>query len=112
MARWNKGRLERSNGQRSAVSEGVARRARSNYWPWSVVGLVVAWNLWDLRATVRPVSYLDDASVHEQMVRYAPTAIASGHDPLTEWFPYLGAGSPQFLHYQSLGAIVTGFGGT
>jgi hypothetical protein len=28
--------------------------------------------------------------------------------PLTSWFPFLGEGSPQFLHYQSLPAILTG----
>jgi hypothetical protein len=28
--------------------------------------------------------------------------------PLTSWFPYLGLGSPQFLHYQSLPAMLTG----
>ena len=78
---------------------------------WVALGLAVAWNLWDLRATVLPVSYLDDASLHEQMVRYATRAIQAGHNPLTGWFPFLGAGSPQFLHYQSLGAMLTGLAG-
>lgn len=78
---------------------------------WVALGLAVAWNLWDLRATVLPVSYLDDASMHEQMVRYATRAIQAGHNPLTGWFPFLGAGSPQFLHYQSLGAILTALAG-
>jgi hypothetical protein len=34
--------------------------------------------------------------------------LRAGHLPLTSWFPYLGLGSPQFLHYQSLPAILTG----
>ena len=76
------------------------------------VVLMVCWNLWNLRATLLPVAYLDDASLHEQMVRFATRSIQLGHNPLTAWFPYLGEGSPQFLHYQSLGAIATGLIGT
>jgi hypothetical protein len=34
------------------------------------------------------------------------------HLPLTSWFPYLGLGSPQFLHYQSLPAMTAGAIGT
>ena len=54
------------------------------------------------------VSYLDDSSVHEQMARFATMQFRSGHLPLTSWFPFLGLGSPQFLHYQSLPAMLTG----
>lgn len=68
----------------------------------------MAWNLWELRATVTPAAYLNDSSVAEQMVRFATARLRAGHDPLTAWFPYLGLGSPQFLHYQSAPAIVTG----
>jgi hypothetical protein len=71
----------------------------------------VIWSLWELRAAVIAAQYLDDSSVHEQMVRFAAARIAAGHDPLTSWFPYLGMGSPQFLHYQSVPAIVTGLAG-
>jgi hypothetical protein len=42
------------------------------------------------------------------MVRFATGQLRAGHLPLTSWFPFLGAGSPQFLHYQSLPAILTG----
>jgi hypothetical protein len=80
-------------------------------WPWGAVAATVAWNLWQLRAAVASVQYLDDNSVHEQMVRFATTQIRAGHDPLTTWFPYLGLGSPQFLHYQSTPAILTGLAG-
>ena len=61
-----------------------------------------------LRAETLAVSYLDDSSVHEQMVRFATEQFRSGHLPLTSWFPFLGLGSPQFLHYQSLPAMLTG----
>lgn len=67
--------------------------------------------MWSLQATLLSVSYLDDASVHEQMVRFATRSFQSGRNPLTEWFPYLGEGSPQFLHYQSLGALITALAG-
>ena len=46
--------------------------------------------------------------MHEQMVRFATAQLRAGHLPLTSWFPFLGEGSPQFLHYQSLPAILTG----
>src|SRR5947209_1772106 len=42
------------------------------------------------------------------MVRCATAQFSAGHLPLTSWFPYLGLGSPHFLHYQSLPAMVTG----
>jgi hypothetical protein len=51
--------------------------------------LAVTWSLWELRATVLPAQYLDDSSMHEQMVRFAAARFAAGHDPLTSWFPYL-----------------------
>ncbi len=76
--------------------------------PWSVVAATIGWSLFELRATVDPIAYLDDGSVHEQMVRAASAQISAGHDPLTTWFPFLGLGSPQFLHYQSGPSIITG----
>ena len=45
-----------------------------------------------LRAVTLAVPYLDDSSVHEQMVRFATAQLAGGHLPLTSWFPYLGLG--------------------
>ena len=41
-----------------------------------------------------------------------PAGSGQGHLPLTSWFPYLGLGSPQFLHYQSLPAMTVGLIGT
>jgi hypothetical protein len=42
------------------------------------------------------------------MVRFAAERISAGHLPWTSWFPFIGLGSPQFLHYQSLPAVMTG----
>ncbi len=78
----------------------------------AAVGAVCAWQLWSLRASTRPVSYPFDASVHLQMARYATAAISRGRLPLTSWFPYIDLGSAQFLHYQSLAAMLTGLAGT
>ena len=93
-----------------------ARNASRADWtqavgPWLLVAAAVAWNLLSLRAETLQVSYLDDSSVHEQMVRFATRQFEAGHLPLSAWFPYLGLGSPQFLHYQSLPAMLTGLVG-
>jgi hypothetical protein len=42
------------------------------------------------------------------MVRFATAQLRAGHVPLDSWFPFLGLGSPQFLHYQSLPAMLAG----
>jgi hypothetical protein len=86
-----------------------ARRALTR--PLTFVGAVCLWSAWNLRATLSSVAYLDDASVHEQMVRFAGRRLSQGHLPLNSWFPFLNLGSPQFLHYQSLGAMITGAAG-
>jgi hypothetical protein len=78
------------------------------WWPWSVVAAAVGWNLVNLRALTLNVAYFNDSTMHEQMVRFATAQLRAGHLPLTSWFPFLGEGSPQFLHYQSLPAILTG----
>jgi hypothetical protein len=91
------------------LGNGGGRRAA--WWPWSIVLAAVGWNLASLRALTYPVTYLDDSSLHEQMVRFATAQLRAGHLPLTSWFPFLGEGSPQFLHYQSLPAILTGLAG-
>ena len=43
--------------------------------PLVAVALVVAWNLWGLRSVTLPVTYLNDAAVHAQMVRFATKTI-------------------------------------
>ncbi|HEY1713792.1 MAG TPA: YfhO family protein [Solirubrobacteraceae bacterium] len=78
------------------------------WWPWLFVAAAVVWNLASLRALTRGVAYLNDSSLHEQMVRFATAQLRTGHLPPSSWFPFLGEGSPQFLHYQSLPAILTG----
>ncbi len=94
-----------------AVAEPAARTA-AWFGPWILVALAVAWGLWELRPELRAVPYLDDSSLHEQMVRTAAARLSQGHLPLTSWFPYLGLGSPQFLHYQSLLSMLSGVVGT
>jgi hypothetical protein len=73
-----------------------------------LVAAAVAWGLVSLRSLTLPVTYLDDSSVHGQMVRFATAQWQAGRLPLTTWFPFLGEGSPQFLHYQSLPAMIAG----
>ena len=80
--------------------------------PWCIVAISCVWGLVELRSELTAVPYLDDSSMHEQMVRFAASRIKEGHLPLTSWFPYLGLGSPQFLHYQSLPAMTAGAVGT
>jgi hypothetical protein len=80
--------------------------------PWTLVLIAVVWGLVELRPELTAVPYLDDSSIHQQMVRFASSRISQGHLPLTSWYPYLGLGSPQFLHYQSLPSMITGVFGT
>ena len=80
-------------------------------WPWLLVAAAVGWSLVSLRAQTLGVTYLNDSSLHEQMVRFATAQLRAGQLPLTSWFPFLGEGSPHFLHYQSLPAMVTGLAG-
>jgi hypothetical protein len=89
--------------------EGGGRAAA--WWPWLLVAAAIGWNLVSLRALTLQVTYLNDSSLHEQMVRFATAQLRAGHLPLSSWFPFLGEGSPQFLHYQSLPAMVTGLVG-
>ncbi len=78
-------------------------------WTKVTIAAVIAWNLWWLRSTVTKVAYLNDSTMHESMVRFANQALDSFHLPMTQWYPYLNLGSPQFLHYQGLAATVAGF---
>jgi len=95
----------------SAITSKLARFGREVPVPLLAVAAVVAWNLWSLRAVVLPVAFLNDGSVHEMMARFASSAITAGKDPYTSWFPYIGLGSAQYLHYQSLGSVLTGLAG-
>jgi hypothetical protein len=75
---------------------------------WLVVAFAVLWNYWWLRSETVDVAMLDDSSVHQQMVRFAASRLRQGHLPQTSWFPFIGLGSPQSLHYQSLPSTITG----
>jgi len=87
----------------TGTSTGFAR------WAKVSIAAVIAWNLWWLRATLTKVAYLNDSTMHESMVRFANQALDSFHLPMTQWYPYLNLGSPQFLHYQGLAATAAGF---
>ncbi|HWE11944.1 MAG TPA: hypothetical protein VG365_00455 [Solirubrobacteraceae bacterium] len=104
--------MARSTMTRSTVWHSADAGGRTAaWWPWSIVAAAVGWNLASLRTLTLGVAYLNDGSLHEQMVRFATAQLRAGHLPLTSWFPFLGEGSPQFLHYQSLPATVTGLVG-
>ncbi|HEY2320035.1 MAG TPA: hypothetical protein VGH67_17140 [Solirubrobacteraceae bacterium] len=64
-----------------------------------------------LRSLTHGVAFLNDSSVHEQMVRFATAQMRAGHWPLMSWFAFLGEGSPLLLHYQSLPALLTAVAG-
>ena len=81
-------------------------------WGRACVAGVIVWNMWQLRATLNPVAYLNDSAMHESMVRFAEQAIAGWHLPMTQWYPYLNLGSPHLLHYQSFAASLAGLAGT
>lgn len=95
------------------VPAGRARTGRrlGSLGPWAVVAATVALNLWYVRATTVGVAYLNDSSVQQELVRTAGALIRAGHNPLDSWFPYLGLGSPNFLHYQSSPAMLTATAG-
>ena len=61
--------------------------ARGPSWPWRS-----AWGLWELRPELRAVPYLDDSSLHQQMVRVAaspdppgPPAPRRAGSPTSDW---------------------------
>jgi hypothetical protein len=75
-----------------------------------VIGVIV-FNLIELWPETAVVAYPDDSAMHSEMVRFATAQYRSGHFPLNAWFPFLNVGSPHFLHYQSLPAMLTGLAG-
>ena len=72
------------------------RMASSLRWdrvaPLSMVLIVVAAEMWQLRAQVSPVAYGNDSSVHEQMVRFATDEITHGRHPCRPGFRSLAWG--------------------
>ena len=81
---------------------------RARRLPWILVGVAVAFNLWTLRAEFLNVWYLNDAGIHQSMVRWAAMRMREGHLPFDGWYPYLSLGASRFHHYQSLPHILTG----
>jgi hypothetical protein len=72
------------------------------------VVLAVLFGLWVLRAERLVVVYPNDSAVHLQMVALAQHLLSAGQFPLDRWYPYLSLGSPYFVQYQSVSAIITG----
>ena len=100
----------RDTARSAGISPESPRRrafAPSSFGPYLVVGITVAWGLFELRSELtaslprRQLRARADGAVRAARLR-------AGHLPLTSWFPYLGLGSPQFLHYQSLPAMIAG----
>lgn len=82
--------------------------SRARRLPLVLVGVAVAFNLWTLRAEFLNVWYLNDAGIHQSMVRWAAMRMREGHLPFDGWYPYLSLGASRFHHYQSLPHILTG----
>jgi hypothetical protein len=83
-------------------------RSFSRLGPIAVMLAPIVFNVIELRSQARYVPYGDDNAFHSEMVRYATAQFRLGHFPLDGWFPYLNLGSPFFMHYQSLGAMIAG----
>jgi hypothetical protein len=77
-----------------------------------VLAVAVGFGLFELRAEMSVFAYLNDEAFHLGMVQLASNLLRAGHNPLSAWYPLLNLGSPEFLHYQSLPAMVTGAFGT
>src|SRR5258706_7772388 len=91
-------------------AERLARRRAewTKFLPIALVAIAVLFNLFILRAEVRPVAPPNDTSVHVSLVRYAEQQIKDGHLVFDGWYPRLSMGLPIFHHYQPLPAIVGG----
>lgn len=76
--------------------------------PFALLALSVGFGLWVLRTERIPVAYPNDSSVHSLTVAWATHQLRAGHFPLDGWFPFLSLGSPFFIHYQSISAVITG----
>lgn len=90
------------------VEAGRRHTRFERFGPLAVVAAVVAYLLVELWPETAVVAYTNDSAMHSEMVRFASARFASGHVPLNGWFPFLNLGSPDFLHYQSLPAMITG----
>ena len=80
----------------------------SNVAPSLLVALPVIFNLWVLRSERLVVSYPNDSQTHLQMVQWATSMLSHGLLPFDHWYPHLSLGSPFFVQYQSLSAVLAG----
>jgi hypothetical protein len=84
--------------------------------PAGLVAMAVFFNLVVLRAEITQVPNVNDGPLHAAMMQVALHNIAQGKLPLGGWFPNLGLGSAQFLHYQTfphvMGALASTIFGT
>ena len=87
------------------------RSAVPRIGPFVILGLSISFGLYVLHAETSVVAYLNDEAFHRGMVQLASSLLRAGRDPLSAWYPLLNLGSPEFLHYQSLPAIITGAAG-
>ena len=86
-------------------NEPTARRERG---PYALVALAVAFSLWSLRFERLSVAYPNDSGMHLQMTAVAENLLRHGVSPFDHWYPLLSLGSPFFVQYQSLSAVLTG----
>ena len=100
--------VERRTDVVSSHASHEGRWSFSRLGPISLVLAPIVFNAVELRSESRYVPYTNDSAFHSEMVRYATQQFRLGHFPLDGWFPYLNLGSPLFMHYQSLGAMIAG----
>ena len=73
-----------------------------------VVLVPILFNLWTLRTERLSVWYPNDNGLHLQMTTFAGHLLSQHQFPLDHWYPWLSLGSPFFVDYQSVSAIITG----
>ena len=73
-----------------------------------VVLVPILFNLWTLRTERLSVWYPNDNGLHLQMTTFAGHLLSQHQFPLNHWYPWLSLGSPFFVDYQSVSAVITG----
>ena len=77
---------------RASLREQISRAASKDRAPLLVVAAAVVFGLIVLWPERADVWYLNDASIHRSMVRWAADRIRDGHLPFDGWYPYLSLG--------------------